>query len=48
MAADTDEHCILDEWAGIFKVSTRDELKELSRDDRFFKDAAKSMRIIAE
>ena len=26
----------------------REELKELSRDDRFFKDAAKSMRIMAE
>ncbi len=48
LATETDKRYNLDEWARIFKVSTWDELKELSRNNKFFKEAAKSMRIMTE
>ena len=35
LATETDKRYNLDEWARIFKVSTWDELKELSRDNIF-------------
>ena len=48
LATETDKRYNLDKWAKLFKVSTWDELKELSRDNKFFEEAAKSMRLISE
>ena len=48
LATETDKRYNLDKWAKLFKVSTWDELKELSRDNKYFEEAAKSMRLISE
>ncbi len=48
LATETDKRYNLDKWARIFKVSTWDELKALSGDNKFFKEAAKSMRLMTE
>ena len=48
LATREDKAYNLDKWARIFKATTWEELKALSKNDRFMKEVTKSMHIMTE